>query len=479
MNFNNLVPGMYVFVESTKPTTVTQAAKPLFVALPITNAEGNGYLSDVHLYPKNVVESIKFDLIKHVWRNADVEASLFEGAAFDLYQGAPGAGTKVNEEALLTDAEGKITVTDLEVGSYYFVETATNEEGILIRDKFLNDAANLLSFTYNADGTITFPEGSLLAEGERVINYEDPTIEKAIEDSAAVNDFTVGDAIPYIVNSVVPRGFDEYVRYTITDNAVEGITVDQESIVITLVGRDGVETVYDAGASLATSERGYVLTLTAEQIAELAEMDLASIRINYNAIINDAAVVGTPQVNTVSLDWSNNNEEGSEEDTENVETYNHFLHKLGVGLFNSNIARADLAGAVFNVYRMNGEVKEYLVVAENSRTWVEDQTQATEFTTGENGQVEITGLAAGTYFAEEIKAPADYNLPLDPVTEFTITERAQEAEWEAGVTEIENERKPDLPMTGSEKVVLVAGGFVGLLGLALILGKKSKKEEAR
>ena len=48
------------------------------------------------------------------------------GAEFDLYRVKAGdetADVKINSTTLTTDANGEITVNDLEPGTYYFVET--------------------------------------------------------------------------------------------------------------------------------------------------------------------------------------------------------------------------------------------------------------------------------------------------------------------------------------------------------------------
>ncbi|STY89471.1 SpaH/EbpB family LPXTG-anchored major pilin [Mobiluncus holmesii] len=57
--FEQLVPGVYK-LEQIKAPTGKQTAAPAIVVLPLTNPTGNGFLYDIHVYPKNAtIGSIK------------------------------------------------------------------------------------------------------------------------------------------------------------------------------------------------------------------------------------------------------------------------------------------------------------------------------------------------------------------------------------------------------------------------------------
>ena len=55
--FNELAAGLYLVVEEDNPTdaegNALAPAAPFLVTVPLTNPDGNGWLSDVHVYPKN------------------------------------------------------------------------------------------------------------------------------------------------------------------------------------------------------------------------------------------------------------------------------------------------------------------------------------------------------------------------------------------------------------------------------------------
>lgn len=206
-----LEKGDYVIVEKGNRAT-KQKAKPMFISLPMTNVEGKGFEKDIHLYPKNKVQAISFTLRKRQSDKGNNYVGSFkalEGATFNLYEGERGKGVKVGGD-LKTDNEGKIVVTDLEVGEYYFVETASANNR-LISKYYLNDNNNGLGFKVTKDGYIqNFDDtrSSILKESTQmkmdgvVVNYEKPEFRKDItgfpEDiDQVVHNYDENEAIPF------------------------------------------------------------------------------------------------------------------------------------------------------------------------------------------------------------------------------------------------------------------------------------------
>ncbi|WP_297376474.1 SpaH/EbpB family LPXTG-anchored major pilin [uncultured Helcococcus sp.] len=475
VSFENLEEGRYVVVETLSSSTVTQKAKAMFISLPLNNDEANGYLDEVHLYPKNKVEEKTQELVKYVLRNGEADSKAYEGAKFDLYKGLPGQGTKVNQKDLVTNGEGKISVNGLEVGSYYFVESSVADadliEGqankVLLNQEVVNEATNKLTFEYKNDGSIVYPEGSLLAEGKQVINYEKPTIKKEATDERPVKSYNIGDEISYKVTVDVPHNITSYKTFNFTDKADKALTVDVNSINI-----EGLT----KGTDYQVSEidGGYQLDFTPANLAAFAGKQLT---VTYKATINDQVEFGKPVNNTVELNFDNNTETGKEKDNEEVFTYSHKLVKKGQGLFNTGIAKENLSGAEFKIYRQGENGVEYLKKSDNKVEWVADKNEATVYTTGEDGSVVIEGLKAGSYVAEEIKAPVGYNLPTNPTTEFTVSDKEEgQSEWTVSETEIINEKSPDMPMTGTEKTVLVIAGLAALTVVGFVISKRNKEQ---
>ena len=70
IDFNNLPQGLYLVIENVSASTeikdtagnqmfISSAVKPFLVAVPMTNPAGDGWLADVHVYPKNEALSVE------------------------------------------------------------------------------------------------------------------------------------------------------------------------------------------------------------------------------------------------------------------------------------------------------------------------------------------------------------------------------------------------------------------------------------
>lgn len=112
--FNELELGFYVVVETTTPDKVTDPVDPFIVSVPMTTKDGDNWLYNVHVYPKNkttygevtlekkgnnteLLSGVKFVLQKwntteSTWKNAKNETGV-EGVQFG---------------ELTTDANGKL-----------------------------------------------------------------------------------------------------------------------------------------------------------------------------------------------------------------------------------------------------------------------------------------------------------------------------------------------------------------------------------
>ncbi|MBR6530430.1 MAG: hypothetical protein IKT43_03345, partial [Clostridia bacterium] len=131
---------------------------------------------------------------------------------------------------------------------------------------------------------------------------------------------------------------------------------------------------------------------------------------------------------------------------------------------------ATLGGASFNFYKLNADgSKNYLAEyspstsgEESLISWLGANENAVTFTTSEQGGFIIMGLAAGTYYLEEINAPTGYNKLTAPV-EIKLGED-ENAPAHITVT-VENEKGLTLPSTGGMGTTLLYA-----LGAVLLLG---------
>lgn len=217
----------------------------------------------------------------------------------------------------------------------------------------------------------------------------------------------VGDTVNFTVSATVPTSAANYDSYpfTITDTASKGLQVAQPTA-FTVQKKAGQNDALEAVDSklytvtqtgTATEENG---TTTTIKFADAKSLAGKTIVVSYTGVVTKDAL-------TTDLGGSVNNKATvttkggtSEAGETNAKTYGFQFTKIGV----DKDANA-LAGAKF-VVKKDGK---YLKQAENG-AWslVETQNDATTFTSGTDGLVQLKGLAAGTYTVMETVAPTGY-----------------------------------------------------------------------
>lgn len=166
--FEPLAPGVYK-LEQIKAPTGKQTAAPAIVVLPLTNPTGNGFMYDIHVYPKNAT----IGSIKKV-NTTPADTLLKEGAEMTFKITVPipkhNADTKkftaftVTDEPIsgLTVAENGITSVvlgseTLTLGTHYTVSKTANN----VKVTFVGDGLTKLSgsteseLIVNVKGTVT------------------------------------------------------------------------------------------------------------------------------------------------------------------------------------------------------------------------------------------------------------------------------------------------------------------------------------
>ena len=161
--------------------------------------------------------------------------------------------------------------------------------------------------------------------------------------------------------------------------------------------------------------------------------------ITYRAIVDEDAIEREKETNVATLEYSDNPNDASStmsvEARINVYTLNIAVEKIGAESTTDN--KVTLQNAKFVLYKLDSNnVKQYYLYGTRDGfddvQWValpngtSDVTSAlandagfcTVRTTNAQGVLDdnFEGLDAGTYYLEEIKAPAGYNLPADPFT---------------------------------------------------------------
>lgn len=229
-----------------------------------------------------------------------------------------------------------------------------------------------------------------------------PPAKTAKVGNADVNGKTVnvGDTVNFTVSATVPASAANYDVYpfTITDTASKGLNVAAaNTFKVQVDGRDVDSSLYTVTPT-GSAAVGTTTTITFASAKSLAGKTIV---VSYTGTVTKDALTGLGgSVNNKAKITTNGGASG--EGTTESKTYGFQFKKIGV----DNDANA-LAGAQFVVKKKAGK---FLRQDTESKAWssVDDQTNATVFTSGADGLVQFKGLAAGDYTVMETNAPNDY-----------------------------------------------------------------------
>lgn len=352
----------------------------------------------------------------------------------------------------LTVENGKATATGLELG-YYFVSSTT---GALCNLTTTNPTV-----TIHDKNDIPF---------DKVDNKES---------------VDVGETVTYTITGKVPdyTGFTTY-TYLITDEMSTGLTFDGVGTVKVTVGGTDVTTACTIAVDKDNSNKFTV------SIPVMSYTIGAEIKVTYTATVNENAVAKVEN-NKATLTYSNNPTDSSKttttpEDKETVYSAKIVIDKYAANTENEEDHSKKLAGAQFVLYKMgeDGTTKQYYKWNDTKKVeWVADKKGATVKTTNENGAASFDGLADGTYYLEEIAAPAGYNLLNDPVKVVVDGAKAIAAEADksvlAPVVAIANNTGTELPSTGGmgTTIFYVLGGALMAGAFVMLVVRKRMRTE--
>ena len=339
----------------------------------------------------------------------------------------------------LNVADGKATATGLDLG-YYFV---TSTSGAL---------CNLT--TTNPDATIH--------------DKNDVPFDK-VDDKASVE---VGETVSYTITGKVPdyTGFTTY-TYLITDTMSEGLTFQKDAKVT--VGGTDVTSACTITYDVDSNANKFTVSIPVMNYTIGAE-----IKVTYTAVTNDNAVTVISK-NSATLTYSNNPTDSESKTATPKDEETVYSAKLVIDKYQKDDESKKLANAKFVLKNAEGKYYKYTAATESAAAkveWVENQTDATEVTTDNNGAAAFNGLKDGTYYLVETAAPAGYNLLANEV-EVTINgAKATEVDLSSltATAKVENSTGTTIPETGGigTTIFYVAGGLLVLGAVILLITKK-------
>ena len=519
--FDNLALGFYVVVETTTPDKVTTPAEPFIVSVPMTTKDGDNWLYDVHVYPKNKTTYGGVTLEK-----TGKDGTKLEGVTFILQKqnGSSWVNVTKNENTgddltLKTDKDGRITVEGLSQGKYRFIETDRGTN-----NGYIMDGATVYEFTVTADGKIVY-DGKTENNIIITVKNEKPDMTKQVKERDKDNwkqdaDYNVGDMVPYKITIDVPSNITNLKEFTLTDTPTN---LDDKEVSLQCEGSDVDLNAYSVAKE---GEHGFKITFTTENMASYAGKQIV---VTYNAeLLGGAVTTINGNQNTAKLEYSNKILPG-QDDKDNPNRPENPDIKPGkdsiedsavVYTFKLQILKkaekADgtpLQDVEFDLYKEVSKetinaitgAKAKNVGLDSEKYWLKINTDPLK--TDENGEVSQSGLANGTYYLVETKTNKNYNLLKEPVkvelnivyttttktewvtdengvktlvkNEITKTEFKEGSDTSTGThTEtIINKKGFTLPITGGMGTVLFSiAGFALMAGAAFVLLKGRRKD---
>ncbi|WP_256137761.1 SpaH/EbpB family LPXTG-anchored major pilin [Enterococcus avium] len=476
---------VYVIVET--PMAGVTTADNMVVALPVKNAS-DAVLDTIHLYPKNVVETagVEVEKISNL-KNEDGTTIPLENVEFVIHRngtynatgteylsGFDGSDTptwstnSADAYKFKTDPDGKFAEDRLLFGTYYLTELTTApgyviQNGAVNQQFTLSDTNKLKSFT-----------------GTNAIQNDDIDVKKT-NTGGSVN---VGDKINYKVETVIPNGIRDqidkdgngvndsprYVKYEIKDTHGTHLKLDNTTLALT----DGTTT-FTSPTHYTLDEMTageFKVTFTAAGIAAMTPN--AMLTMTYKMELLQTIAPGVEVNNTAKVETDHDTDDGS-----GSKVYTGGYNFVKIDGSNEDVA---LEGAEFVVRDADSDSAKYLKVgADGEISWVTNKVDAKVFTSNAQGYVTIKGLANGTYYLEETKAPNDKYVLLANRVEFEITKNSFDSTdplASGTAEEVVNKQKGSLPSTGGSGIYLMMAAGIAVMAIVGIAYMRSQHKEA-
>lgn len=306
-----------------------------------------------------------------------------------------------------------------------------------------------------------------------------PTVDKQVRENSNgtwgdTNDANIGDTVNFKTTINVVDGQPK--NYVLHDKMSNGLTFDAGSVEVKI--GDRTLTLGSDYTLIANPKDGCTFEIEFKENV-LKPNDV--VIVTYSATLNEKAVIyPEPNTNETKLVYG----EGSETTWDKTETFTYQFD-----LVKTKTDNTVLNGAEFKLYDAKTEGNEIALIDEGNgvyrvATAAEKAAEGFVSATIKAGKVTIKGLDSGTYYLEETKAPAGYNVLAERVEvkidHANLTATVEGDTYVSGGVQVINQTGAELPSTGGigTTIFYVVGGLlVVAAGVLLVTRKRMSKSE--
>lgn len=391
-----------------------------------------------------------------------------------------------------------LTIPEAKAGYYLFVDTTDFSKD----DSYHSYNSFLLMVTKGNWNVPITPKAEKPTVEKKVYDNPDGTSTGGFGSSA---DHAINEKFQFQLTATLPdstnRAYDYYDKYSVIfhDTLSDGITYDKDDELDSVVIKSNGNTYNITDSSKYTidttdleSQNSFVVNIDVKACAKDAGFDLndgATITVTYTAHLNDKAYVNTAggstsNINKVYLTYSNNPKDessiGKTPESTPVCVYTYQLNNTKY--HDDDNPNNVLAGAGFRLYSDEAchDEDEIKLKMNDDGTYSRDfstEGKGVEMISGQDGQFNVKGLDAGTYYLKETKTPDGYGACANKEIVISATHDVNHVDLSGNLsTTIINKKAGGitLPSTGGigTTIFYVVGGGLMVAAIVLLVTKK-------
>lgn len=480
---------------------LTKTMTPFVFSVPSSNAEfqsttATGWNYDLHAYPKVEINYGKVTLKKV---DSTTKKGL-PGATFTLYHSDDGKKTwSVLKENLKTGDNGMLTVDDLEIGDYKFVETATSDDSYILNSSVGYEFSMTTEGLKNCD----YADGNDIIVSNDTVDIHKYVLDNVDESAATLAKFT--NAVEGIdttqstskntywsIHVTVPSDIKDLDTFDVIDWYDDKyFLLDSKYCVVSGVDANGNKSIISAAnyaTSIPTDMSEHPFTgMTNPPLVEPTALKWAfrpaklssykEIVIYVPTTLQNAMPLATDVPNTATIDYTN---VIGTDSTHRKQAETPTVHTGGVKILKLAAATGTpLKNVKFRIYA----TKEDALAGENYYRTATTNADGIailqgipygEFSTNEVDKAK-NGSKNGSskYWVMEVAPPSGYLAMKEPI-EVTVNANSHNTDTDNTIT-ILNYKSPVLPNAGSITAIALAGTAFVFIGIGMFIIIKRKK----